>query len=64
VTHVPDNDAGVSLVKVTGECPFCDVRKHQIDGTLERAQRIVAEALDRHVAEVHPDVTSPGVNAP
>jgi len=46
------------LVKVTGECPFCDVRKHQIDGTRERAERIVTEALDRHVAEAHPEHTA------
>lgn len=47
--------SGLGLVKVTGECPFCDVKKHQIDGTRERAERIVAAALDRHVEEAHPE---------
>lgn len=46
---------GIRLVKATAKCPHCDVRKHQIDGTEERALRIVTEAIEAHVREAHPD---------
>lgn len=43
------------LVKATTECPTCERRFHQIDGTEERALSIVRAALDKHVAAEHPD---------
>lgn len=48
---------GIRLVRVTGECPHCGVKKHQIDGTEERALQVVRDAIARHVAEAHPDAT-------
>lgn len=43
------------LVRVTGKCPYCDVRKNQIDSTEERAMQVVSDALDAHVLEAHPE---------
>jgi len=47
---------GFRLVQVTAQCPHCDVRKHQIDGTEERALQVVRDAIARHVQEVHPEI--------
>lgn len=45
------------LAQVTGQCPHCDVRKHQIDSDQDRAMKIVSDAIERHVAETHPEAT-------
>lgn len=47
--------SGLALVSVTGKCPHCDVRKHQIDTTQERAVEVVGDAIDAHIREAHPD---------
>lgn len=47
------NGGEIRLVKVTGKCPHCGVRKHQIDGTEERAVMVLNEAFTRHIAEAH-----------
>jgi len=46
--------SGLALVKVTGKCPYCDVRKHQIDTAQERAMQIVGDAIEAHIREAHP----------
>ncbi len=51
--------SGWRLVKASAECPHCDVKKHQIDSTKERAFRIVADALDAHIREAHPNGGAP-----
>ena len=43
------------LIKATVEGLFCSRKFHQIDGTEERARVIVHTALERHVAEDHPE---------
>lgn len=47
--------SGLSLVQVSGKCPYCDVRKHQIDTTQERAMQVVSDAIDAHVRDMHPE---------
>lgn len=50
----------MSLVTVTGKCPHCEVRKHQIS-SVEHALQVVSDAIERHVAEEHPkQVLRPG----
>lgn len=51
--------SGVRLVQVSGKCPHCDVKKHQIDGTEERAMQVVSDAIERHIQEAHPDTVFP-----
>lgn len=41
------------LTQATAECPVCERRFHQIDGTEERALTIVREALDKHITADH-----------
>lgn len=45
----------MTFTRVTAKCPFCEIRKHQIDMSEERAKQVVADALDRHVSEAHPE---------
>lgn len=48
--------SGIAVVKVSGKCPHCDVRKNQIDTSEEHAVQVLDDAFARHIAEVHPDV--------
>jgi hypothetical protein len=43
------------LMKATAECPCCEQKFHQIDGTEERALQVVRAALDRHLDSDHPE---------
>jgi hypothetical protein len=43
----------ITLTSYSAQCPFCPVRKHQIDGSQERAIQVVRDAINRHVAEEH-----------
>ena len=59
-----DETGGIRLVQVTGKCPHCEVRKHQISGTKEHAMQVVSDAIAHHVAEAHPEhASSPGETA-
>lgn len=51
--------SGFGLVRVTGKCPHCEERRHQIDGTQERAVQVVSDAIEKHIAEAHPECVSP-----
>jgi hypothetical protein len=46
----------ITLIKATGKCPHCDVRKHQIDCTQERAIQVVSDAIEHHIREEHPEL--------
>lgn len=46
----------IALARVRATCNLCGVVKSQIDGTRERAEQVVREAMERHVAEEHPGV--------
>lgn len=50
--------SGMRLVRVTGKCPHCEVRKHQIDVSEERALEVVGAAIERHVVEAHSELGS------
>lgn len=45
----------IGLARCKATCSICGVVKHQIDGTRERAEQVVREAMERHVAEEHPE---------
>jgi hypothetical protein len=51
----------IALARCRAVCNICGVVKNQIDGTRERAERVVREAMEKHVAEDHPEhVIRPG----
>lgn len=45
----------MNLAQATAQCPYCDVKKHQIDGTPERAADVASKAIRKHIHEDHPD---------
>lgn len=45
------------LVSVTVECPYCPVRKSQIDGTEKRATKVARDAMAKHIREDHRAMT-------
>lgn len=51
----------IALARCRAVCTICGVVKNQIDGDRERAEQVVREAMEKHVAEAHPEqVTRPG----
>lgn len=45
------------FIKLTGKCPHCDVRKHQIDTSEEHAVEVLNAAFAKHISEDHPEVS-------
>jgi hypothetical protein len=50
----------IRLARCQATCRICGVTKNQIDGTRERAEQVVREAIERHVAEAHPSCAECG----
>lgn len=46
----------VVLARCKATCHVCGAVKFQIDSTRERAQQVVIEAMEKHLAEEHPDL--------
>lgn len=54
VGEVSAETGGIALARCRATCSICGAVKNQIDGTRERAERVVREAMERHVAQEHP----------
>ena len=48
--------SAIFLSNVTGRCRECGYEAHQIDASREHAIQVVTEAVERHMAEEHPEV--------
>lgn len=44
---------GIALARCKATCRLCGVVKFQIDSTRERAEQVVRDAMEHHVAEDH-----------
>ena len=46
----------ISLRHYRASCPYCEYAVNQIDASDEHAVKVVSEAMERHLAEVHGDI--------
>lgn len=45
----------MNLYQATASCRFCAHQSHQLDADREHAYVVVVEAMNKHIAESHPE---------